>query len=237
MIQSHFDVFDIMMRACILLGFVFMTFSHCVLILKNRKANEKMEILHYYKGFAAQRLPLYSTYISAALMALSIFRIGSILKVDSTHTPSLSWLGITFISEEELKQNITIIYIICIVGVILYLAASIFYNTAQVQLGKNYSLDIDIKHGYTLKTNELYGFVRHPLYLGEFFLWLCASLTLLSWTLFLWTVCVNIPLYLYRAKVEDELLEYYWKKDFIEYKTQTGAFFPIISDNRKLKRK
>ncbi len=236
MIQSHFDIFDMMMRACILLGLIFMTFSHFVLILKNRKANEEMKLLHFYKGFAAQKLPIYSTYICSILLALSIFRVGSILKVDSAHVPSLSMWGITFISGEELKQNMNGIYIICIAGILLYLAASILYNTAQVQLGKNYSMDIDIKYGYRLKTNELYAFVRHPLYLSEFLLWLCASLALLSWSLFLWTVCIHIPLYLHRAKAEDELLEYYWKDDYREYKEKTGAFFPIISDN-KLKRK
>lgn len=236
MSQGHFYVFDMMMRACILLGLIFMTFSHFVLILKNRKANEQMEVLHFYKGFAVQKLPLYSTYICAVLLALSIFRVGSILKVDSSHIPSLSIFGITFMSGDELQQNMTALYIICIVGVILYLASSIFYNTAQVQLGKNYSMDVDIKYGYRLKVNELYGFVRHPLYLGEILLWLCASLTLLSWSLFLWTVCVHIPLYVNRAKAEDELLEYYWKDEFREYKEHTGAFFPIIFDN-KLKRK
>lgn len=236
MIQNYFDIFDMMMRACILLGLIFMVFSHFVLIMKNRKANERMEVLHYYKGFVVQKLPLYSTYICSTLLAFSIFRIGSILKVDSAHVPSLSLWGITFVSGEELKQNMTAVYIICIVGAILYLIASILYNTAQVQLGKNYSMDVDIKYGYRLKTNELYGFVRHPLYLADFLLWLCASLALLSWSLFLWTVCIHIPLYLHRAKAEDELLEYYWKDEYREYKENTGAFFPIISDN-KLKRR
>lgn len=234
--QGHFFVFDIMMRACILLGLVFMTFSHFVLIMKNRKANEQMEVLHFCKGFVVQKLPIYSTYACAVLLALSMFRVGSILKVDAARVPSLSIFGITFMSGEELSQKMTALYIICIVGVVLYLASTIFYNTAQVQLGKNYSMDVDIKYGYRLKVNELYGFVRHPLYLGEILLWLCASLTLLSWSLFLWTVCIHIPLYVHRAKAEDELLEFYWKDEYRDYKEHTGAFFPLFFDN-KLKRK
>ena len=126
MIQSHFDIFDMMMRACILLGLIFMTFSHFILILKNRKANEEMKLLHFYKGFAVQKLPIYSTYICSILLALSIFRVGSILKVDSAHVPSLAMWGVTFISGEELKQNMNGVYIICIAAAVTGMGTVLF---------------------------------------------------------------------------------------------------------------
>lgn len=225
---NSFGAFDIMIRASLLLGIILMTFSHFILILKNRKANEAMETLKYYRSFWVQKMPIYSTYVNSILLGLAFFRIGSLLKVNMASTPFFSFCHITLIPGEEMAKYRTLILFVSVAGAILFIASSIFYNTAQLQIGKNYSLQVDIKSEYRLKTDELYGVVRHPMYLADIFLWLSAALTLFSWTLFLWTLCVHIPLYVHRAKAEEELLEHYWKENYSDYKAKTGRFFPYL---------
>ncbi len=226
---NSFSGFDIMIRASILLGIVLMTFSHFVLIIRNRKANEEMETLKFYNSFWIQKAPTISTYICSILLGLSMVRVGSILKVNMSSTPSLAMFGITVVTPEQLLDFHNMILIMGAIGGVLFVASGIFYNTAQLQLGKNYSLNVDIKEGYRLKVDELYGVVRHPIYLGEIMMWLSASLALLSWTLLIWTLLVHIPLYINRIKGEEELLEHYWNDKYTRYKENTGRLLPVIS--------
>ena len=108
------------------------------------------------------------------------------------------------------------------------MASCILYNLSQVQLGTNFSLFIDIKEHYTLKTDRLFKIVRHPMYLFEILFYITASIALLSWALLLWTVCIHIPLIIIKSKSEDRLLEHYYGTKYLKYKKEVSAFMPGI---------
>jgi len=101
-------------------------------------------------------------------------------------------------------------------------------NISYLKLGKNFSINIDIKEGNKLVKNDIYGIIRHPIYLSEIILPLAASFALQSWTLLLWGLLVVLPIYIIRAKKEDELLQHYYGDDFTEYKLRVGGFFPYF---------
>lgn len=223
---TEFGIFDIMMRASILLGIAIMAFSNIITIRNNRKMNEKMQVIKYYNSFLVQQIPLYSTYFTSLLIGLGLFRVGSILKVDMASRPVLGIGQLVFIQSDEILKYQTLVMIACSIGALLFVVFCIVVNVAQIQLAKNYSLFVDIKENYHLKRDELYSFVRHPLYLFEILSYLAAALALLSWMLLLWVVLVHIPLYLYRAKAEDELLEHYYGDSFRQYKSKVGGFLP-----------
>lgn len=223
---TEFGAFDIMMRVAILLGIAIMAFSNIITIRNNRKNNEKMQVIKYYNSFLVQQIPLYSTYFASLLIGLSLFRVGSLLKVDLASRPLLGIGQLVFISSDEIQKYQSFLIFACSIGAVLFVVFCIVVNVAQIQLAKNYSLFVDIKENYHLKKDELYGFVRHPLYLFEILSYLAAALTLLSWVLLLWVVVVHIPLYLYRAKAEDELLEHYYGDSFCQYKSKVGGFLP-----------
>lgn len=225
---QEFGAFDLVIRAMILFGVLIMSFSNFRTIRENRKENETMKLLKYYNNFFAQNIPLYSGYIAALLLGLGLFRIGSILNVDMTSTPSIRFFNIILADSDETLKNQTFIKILSFSGAVLFVSCCIMYNLTQVHIGRNYSLFIDIKEHYLLKTDRSYKLTRHPMYFVESLSYLTASIAMLSWALLLWTAAVHIPLLIYRAKAEEKLLEHYFGSKYAEYKSKVSFFIPGI---------
>ncbi|HBD93564.1 MAG: hypothetical protein A2015_02470 [Spirochaetes bacterium GWF1_31_7] len=225
---QDFSVLDLMMRAIVILGILIMTLSNFGTIRKNRIENEKMVLVKYYNNFFIQNIPLYSAYVASILLGISLFRVGSLLHVEMSSTPYIKFLNFILVGSEETIRLKSLIFTVSFTGALLFVASCILYNLSQVQLGTNFSLFIDIKEHYTLKTDRLFKIVRHPMYLFEILFYITASIALLSWALLLWTVCIHIPLIIIKSKSEDRLLEHYYGTKYLKYKKEVSAFMPGI---------
>uniref|UniRef100_A0A7C5ENE4 DUF1295 domain-containing protein n=1 Tax=Desulfobacca acetoxidans TaxID=60893 RepID=A0A7C5ENE4_9BACT len=77
-----------------------------------------------------------------------------------------------------------------------------------------------------LNVTGIYSIVRHPLYLGNFFMWLGLSLLPRCWWLTL-LICLIFWLYYERIMVAEEaFLEEQFGEDFRQWAAQTPAFIP-----------
>lgn len=78
-----------------------------------------------------------------------------------------------------------------------------------------------------LNTTGIYSLVRHPLYLGNFLIWLGIILSVRLW----WFIAVSILIFwLYYEKImfaEEEFLRKKFGNSFLEWADKTPAFFPI----------
>lgn len=113
-----------------------------------------------------------------------------------------------------------------IVGLILFAIGSYFQIYSFKALGENYSQEIIIFNKHKLVTSGIYGYIRHPQYLFQVISDLGAGIALGSYLVLLFTVILEIPLFIMRAKTEDILLEKNFKDDYILYKKKAGMFFP-----------
>jgi len=77
-----------------------------------------------------------------------------------------------------------------------------------------------------LNTTGMYSVVRHPLYLGNFLIWLGVSLFARIWWL---SILLLLAFWLYYERVifaEEEFLQNKFGQPFTEWVTRTRAFFP-----------
>lgn len=149
-----------------------------------------------------QSLPLWYSSIMLLLIFLAIFQVG------------------TFNYD---KKYLTL----RITGLILYILFTWLQFGAFKALGKNHSLDIIIKKDHQLITSSYYKCIRHPQYLFQILLDFGAAIATLSYFIFPLAV-VQIFILIRRAKLEELMLEKYFNKAFIDYKTKTSFFIPFI---------
>ena len=228
--------FDFMFRGMLLIGAFVMMFNNFREIRRNRKENENRKVLKYYHT-VFNVIPIYFNYITSVLIGLSIFRVGSFLHVLGN---SQMWLGlgmnpetgIVFLTTEEVLEFQWAIIAIGIAGCVIYIFLCILMNLSFAKLGKNLSVNIDIKEGNTLEKTGVYGVIRHPIYLSEMLLPFAASLAMQNWMLILWGL-VMIPIEIIRANKEDELLEHHYGESFVSYKKDVNRFFPKNTGRKK----
>jgi len=78
----------------------------------------------------------------------------------------------------------------------------------------------------TLNTTGMYSIVRHPLYLGNFLMWLGLALFSLDWRLL---IIYILAFWLYYERImfaEEEFLRRQFGQHFLEWASQTPAFLP-----------
>jgi len=80
-----------------------------------------------------------------------------------------------------------------------------------------------------LNTSGIYSIVRHPLYLGNFFMWL-APLLMLSDIWFILCICAFFWIYYERIMyAEEQFLRKKFGQAYIDWSDETPAFFPKFS--------
>jgi protein-S-isoprenylcysteine O-methyltransferase Ste14 len=86
---------------------------------------------------------------------------------------------------------------------------------------------------YVLNTTGIYSIVRHPLYLGNFFIWLGISLFLHVW----WVTMIFILVFwIYYERImfaEEEYLRERFGQEYMDWSTKTPAFLPQFRNWRK----
>ena len=218
---------DFFFRGFIVLGTIIIIFSNLKTIKNYRRENEKRTTIKYYKTIF-QQIPTYSSYISSILIGLALFRVGSLLNIGQNMAATINILNVQIMDTSQTMQYQAPIIIMGLIGSVMYIAFSLMLSLSYTSLGKNFSDYIDIKEGNNLVTDKIYSIIRHPMYLSEIMIPLAASIALLSWTVFLWTILVQTPLYIIRARKEDELLENYYGREFLFYKQKVNSFIPTF---------
>jgi protein-S-isoprenylcysteine O-methyltransferase len=119
-------------------------------------------------------------------------------------------------------------YVLAGIGVLLIIAGETIRWVAITQLKEGFTVDVSISKTHTLKTDGLYGYVRHPSYFGLVLISFGFSLAMNS-LLSLLTVIIPVLLALYyRISVEENLLQGAFGEDFTRYKNETRKLIPWI---------
>ena len=223
----HF--FDFLFRGMLVIGAFVMMFNNFREIRRNRKENENRRVLKYYHT-VFNVIPIYLNYITSVLIGLSIFRVGSFLHILQNGE---MWMGIgidpekaiVFLDTAEILEFQWAIIAVGIIGCALYIFLCMLMTMSFAKLGKNLSVNIDIKEGNTLVRSGVYRVIRHPIYLCEMMMPFAVALAMQNWLLILWGF-VMVPIEVIRANKEDELLEHHYGESFVSYKSDVNRFFP-----------
>lgn len=91
-------------------------------------------------------------------------------------------------------------------GMIVFISGLIFMIGGWISLGEMFSTDAEVMENHTVRDTGLLSFVMHPAYSGIIQSLLGASIVLASPFCILFTIFMVAPLWLRRAKYEEELL-------------------------------
>lgn len=95
-------------------------------------------------------------------------------------------------------------------------------------LKENYAPEILIQKNHSLVSRGVYRFIRHPQYLSQILSDLGAGIALMSFIVVPAVILIELPLFIMRAKKEDELLQKHFGDEFTAYKKRSGFFIPFI---------
>lgn len=113
-------------------------------------------------------------------------------------------------------------------GLSLSITGLIIRWVAIFQLNRSFTVNISFTGDQNLKTDGLYGIVRHPSYLGLLMFMTGEALTMNSMVSFvavLFPVCLAV---LYRILVEEKLLMDCFGDAYKKYKQQTRCLVPFV---------
>lgn len=101
----------------------------------------------------------------------------------------------------------------------------LFYRTHK-DLGRNWSVSLDIREDHKLITNGVYAFVRHPMY-SAFWLWAAAQALLLpNWVAGISGIVGFGTLFFGRVFEEERMMLKAFGDEYLEYMRRTARIIP-----------
>jgi protein-S-isoprenylcysteine O-methyltransferase Ste14 len=150
----------------------------------------------YQADFLLQRAPQLISLLNIALIVLAFLTYNH--TIDSLPMPKL----FSLVGDEPTALETGVSWL----GVALLLSGLIFMVGGWYSLGESFSTDAELLEGQKLRDSGLLKFVMHPAYSGIIQSLAGASIAALSPLCLALTVLVIAPLWLRRAKYEEELL-------------------------------
>lgn len=114
------------------------------------------------------------------------------------------------------------------IGAVLELGFLALFYESHRQLGRNWSVSLEIRDDHRLVTDGLYRFVRHPMY-SSFWLWALAQFFLLpNWVAGLAGLIGVGILYFFRVGKEEAMMRQTFGPSYDDYASRTGRVFPRL---------
>jgi len=114
------------------------------------------------------------------------------------------------------------------VGLLVELGFLALFFASHRQLGKNWSVSLEIRDHHQLVTDGLYRFVRHPMY-SSFWLWAIAQFFLLpNWVAGLAGLAGVAIFYFSRVGKEEAMMRNTFGASYDSYAARTGRVVPRV---------
>jgi protein-S-isoprenylcysteine O-methyltransferase Ste14 len=118
---------------------------------------------------------------------------------------------------------------VAILGVIALCGALFLFYRSHADLGRNWSISLQIRNEHRLVTTGIYRLVRHPMYSSFFLLAVAQLLSLPNWFAgAAGLVGVGI-LYAFRVRQEERMMVERFGADYQQYMTHTARLIPWIT--------
>ncbi len=113
-------------------------------------------------------------------------------------------------------------------GMLLAVSGLLLRLIAIRQLGKSFTVDVQIAEGQSLKRTGLYAYIRHPSYTGILMAFTGLAITYSNW---ISLVVILVPVFIafgYRIRVEEAALRTEFGDTYLEYSRKTKRLVPFI---------
>jgi protein-S-isoprenylcysteine O-methyltransferase Ste14 len=111
-------------------------------------------------------------------------------------------------------------------GIGLILLGMAIRLIAIISLGRFFTVDVAIREGHSLKQDGIYKYTRHPAYTGSLLSFLGFGISLNNWVSLLVVMVPVTAAFLYRIRLEEEMLSGSFGAVYEEYKKRTYRLIP-----------
>jgi protein-S-isoprenylcysteine O-methyltransferase Ste14 len=113
-------------------------------------------------------------------------------------------------------------------GAVVMLAALWLFWRSHADLGRNWSVSLELRKDHQLIRHGVYRSIRHPMYASIWLFSLAQALLLENW-LAGWSAVVTFaPLYFLRTPREERMMSEVFGGEYDDYMARTGRLFPRI---------
>jgi len=137
----------------------------------------------------------------------------------------LEILGVFQIGTLEYQNGFQIIRLI---GLIVFALFSWLQVKSFKNLKSSYTQDIAIQKHHQLITTGIHKTIRHPQYISQIISDLGFGVLILGYIIIPLVIFVELPLFILRAKKEEEMMQDYFGEKYDEYKKKSGFIIPFI---------
>jgi protein-S-isoprenylcysteine O-methyltransferase Ste14 len=125
--------------------------------------------------------------------------------LDRPFIPAIAWLGLVPL------------------GAALWL-----FRRSHVDLGRNWSISLEVREQHALVKTGVYRFVRHPMYSSFFLLGVAQALLLSNWLADVSGLLGAGAFYAFRIRREEEMMLEYFGDDYRAYMAHTKQLIPWL---------
>jgi len=112
------------------------------------------------------------------------------------------------------------------VGVVTFASALWLLWRSHADLGRNWSVTMEIREGHTLVTNGVFRCIRHPMYAAHLVWGIAQALLIQNWIAGLGGLVILFPLYLLRIPREERMMLEQFGDEYRLYMNRTGRVIP-----------
>ncbi|MEM7339933.1 MAG: protein-S-isoprenylcysteine O-methyltransferase [Actinomycetota bacterium] len=116
-----------------------------------------------------------------------------------------------------------------VVGAVIPIPALWLFWRSHADLGRNWSVTLEVREEHTLVTNGVYRRVRHPMYTSLFALYLASPLLLHNWIAGFSGVVSFAVLHLVRVANEERMMRDLFGAEYEAYVARTGRLLPRLA--------
>lgn len=114
-------------------------------------------------------------------------------------------------------------------GVILFVASLLILWRAHADLGRSFSVFVEIRQRHSLVTGGIYAAVRHPMYTHHLLFALAQLLVLHNWVVASFAVASSVLVYAVRIPGEEKALVEEFGERYLTYMRRTGRVLPRLA--------
>jgi protein-S-isoprenylcysteine O-methyltransferase Ste14 len=133
-----------------------------------------------------------------------------------------------YMSQRDFGRIVNYKLAIHIVGLCLIIIGIIIRWNAIFKLKKYFTVNVSIQQDHKIIVSGIYKYIRHPAYLGSLLSFFGLGLALLNW---LSVIIIFFPIlgsFMYRIKIEEDVLVAEFGKIYSEYSKKTKRLIPLI---------
>ncbi len=113
-------------------------------------------------------------------------------------------------------------------GATVFVAALWLLWRSHADLGRHWSMRLQIQEGHSLVTTGVYRYLRHPMYAAHWLWAIAQALLLHNWIAGPAFLVTFLPLYLRRVPREEQMMLDHFGEEYRQYVGRTGRLIPRL---------